>query len=474
MKYILDQQKKHQFYFEKICSIPHGSFHEQAISNFLMEFAKEHHLKARQDKNYNVVIFKNASPQYVTHEAIILQAHLDMVCEKDNQTTFDFTKDPLQLYTEEGLLKARGTTLGADDGCGVAYMLAILSDQELKHPPLTCVFTVQEEVGLLGALALNKSDLNASRMINLDDSGEISTCISSAGGMRMNIQRKLQLKKAQNNGYQICIKGLKGGHSGEAIHKERANAIQCMGRILYAIGDIQIASIQAGTKDNAIPREASVLFTSLLDFQQINEIVSQFRDIFKHEFIVSEPDLQLTCTQQSTSVVSDLQSAHDLIRLLILLPNGLRHRSMEIKNLSTASSNMGILEMGEDTFNLIISLRGSLESYLERYANEIEELAKLTHCSATKHEHYPAWSYSKNSKMREVLNATCLQLYQKEIKQEAVHGGLECGVFKAENNEMDIVSMGPIMYDIHTPQEALDLASFDRTYHFLTMFLKAL
>lgn len=477
MEHILHHELAHQKYFEEMTAIPHGSYHEQAYSDYLVAFAKEHGLKWIQDTMYNVIIYKDASLGYEDHAPLLLQAHIDMVCEKNKDTQFDFETQALQLYIEDGFLKAKGTTLGADDGVGVAYMLALLADQDAKHPPLECAFTVQEEVGLFGAMALKKEYFHAKRMINLDDGGENATCTTSAGGMNVVMRKERILAPCTGNGYRIDVFGLQGGHSGGEIDKERGNANKLLARVLFVLNTtfgIQLSWINGGIKDNAIPREASAAFFCDAPMENIEACVQNMKKLFAQELEFSDAGVDVSLKVEDVKRVLSIEDSDNVLTLLMTIPNGLRHHSMSMEGLSTASSNLGVITTNEDAIILHISLRGAMESYVDTMAMELDALAQTFGFSSDHEARYPSWSYRADSPMRECLKDVCQQVLGKPLQMVAVHGGLECGVFKAMDEDMDIVTMGPKMQDIHTPQEALDLASFDATFTLLKTYLEAL
>lgn len=474
---ILDHSKKHQQYFEELCNIPHGSFYEQAYSDYVVTFAKAHQFRYKQDAMGNVLVFKDGTSGYEDHPRVLLQAHMDMVCEKNEDVDFDFQSQGLDLYIEDGWLKAHGTTLGADDGTGVAYMLAILDDTSIAHPPLECIFTVQEEVGLFGALAIQKEDIEGKRLINLDDGGETSTCTTSAGGVNVIMERDLCMEKTSTPAYQIKVMGLRGGHSGGEIDKEHGNANKILARTLYAMSrsiPINLVHIHGGLMDNAIPREAAATITCDASFSVIQEIVSNQLQLQKKELEFSDVGLQIECKQTTCKEQLSFEDSKAVLELLRLLPNGLRHHSMSIEGLSTASNNVGVITMKEGHLFINISVRGALESFIDDIAEEIELLASAYGFSSKQEARYPAWSYDASSFMRDQLQAVFLAQYQTPLTLVAVHGGLECGVFKALDADLDIVTMGPIMHDIHTPAERLDIASFDRTFELLVQYLQVL
>ena len=477
MKTILDHTKLHQKYFEEMTQIPHGSYHEEAISNYLVAFAKAQGLRYIQDDMFNVIIYKEASSGYEDHEPLVLQAHMDMVCEKNKDSVHDFEKDPLSLRIVDGWLMANHTTLGADDGCGVAYMLAILSDDTLKHPRLECIFTVQEEVGLCGALHLKKDQFDATRMINLDDESGYATCTTSAGGMNVLLDKEIIRIQEKMDGYRLSIKGLAGGHSGAEIDKERGNANKLLVRILYGIMQyfgLQLAQLKGGLMDNAIPREASALWISDGNSEKIEAYVKAMAADIKKELEFSDAGVQVILEKTQIDSYVSVEESEAILKLMMLLPDGLRHHSMSIEGLSTASSNVGVVHMDDKMLHINCSLRGALESYIDEFAAQIDTLAELFGFTTRHVARYPAWSYDANSQMRETMKEVCKELTGKDLGIMATHGGLECGVFKSLKPEMDIVTLGPVMKDIHTPKEALQLSSFDDTYAFLTAFIQRL
>lgn len=474
---VLDHTKAHQRYFEEMTTIPHGSFQEQAYSDYLVAFAKAHQLAYVQDEMNNVILYKEGSKGYEDHEIVILQAHMDMVCEKNKDVTFDFAKDALKLKIEDGWLMAEGTTLGADDGSGVAYMLAILEDDTLPHPPLECVFTVQEEVGLFGALGLDAHNIHGKRLINLDDGGETCTCTTSAGGVNVIARRQLALEETQTPAYELSVTGLFGGHSGGEINKERGNANKLLARVLYALHQqtkIQLCKVEGGMKDNAIPREAFATFVCDAQIELLEEIVTTVAKQMKKELEFSDANVTITLQPGKTSQVMSEGDSIAYISLMRLLPDGMRHHSMSMEGLTTASMNAAVVTQDQQELMINCSVRGALESYIDEIAEEIELLASTFGFTTHREARYPAWSYDAKSDMRETLQSVFQERYGTELELLAVHGGLECGVFKAMDEDMDIVTMGPIMEDIHTPKERMDLASFDRTYELLTAFLAKL
>ncbi|MEF9892160.1 beta-Ala-His dipeptidase [Anaerorhabdus sp.] len=475
---ILDASKGYQKYFEEITKIPHGSAEEKQISDYLVQVAHDHNLKVVQDESNNVIIYKNASLGYEDHPAVVLQAHIDMVNEKNSSSNHDFSKDPLDLYIEDGFLKAHGTTLGADDGAGVAYILSVLTDPSLKHPHLIGLFTVNEEATMEGAFNLDMSLINAKRMINIDGEEEDASTTGSAGGMDIVIHHPITYIHAPAKGYALSIKGLLGGHSGGEIHKERGNSNKIIARLLHQCilkGDVQLESLKGGLKINAIPREADATFTSSLPESEVLDIINKTAIQIKKELEFTDEGLTITIEPCNINKVLDKDVSKKIIDFLYLVPTGLRHKSDHLNGLTTSSENIGIIDLQDETFEFGLSVRGALDSYVQDLADEIQTLAKVFGFSATTENWYPAWDYMEHSPMRDLMAKVYKETHDgKEIQMYAVHGGLECGIFKEKCPDMDIVAIGPNIYDVHTPDEKLDLKSFDRTYSFLCKYLENL
>lgn len=475
---VLDESKAYCRYFEEISKIPHGSKDEKALSDWIVAFAKARGLSWYQDDWHNVVVYKPASIGYEDHAPLMLQAHIDMVCEKNQDVDFDFENDALKLKIEDGFLKAEGTTLGADDGAGVAYMLAILEDASAKHPALECVFTTQEEIGLYGAANLDKSKLSAHRLINLDGGGEIQTLISAAGGLSCNLTAAVKLEPAFGSAYRISVGGCKGGHSGGEIDKERVNANKLLARILHELMksfELQLASFSGGLKENAIPREAQGVVLLNASIVEVEEKLKPFIHALKQENEAAEAGLTITVEAVEAPAQSySKASTQAIVKMMFLMPNGMIHRNLELNQLVDASLNMGVVRMDDQQCNLEISLRSATDSMLDMLGDQVRETAEIFGFDAAFSARYPGWAFEKTSALRDQLKTVFQAMYGKELKLEAVHGGCECGIFRAIYDDMDIVTVGPITNDIHTPQEAMDLGSFDRTYALLTAFLEAL
>ena len=471
-----DLNKKHCYYFKQISDIPRGSRNEKAISDYIVAFAKDHGYDCIQDEVYNVIVYKPASPGYEKSEPIILQAHTDMVCEKNKDVEHDFEKDPLELYVEDGLLKAKGTTLGADDGMGVAYMLAILDDPDLPHPALECAFTVMEEVGLLGAQALKKEYFHAKRYINLDAGGEVATSVTSSGGTRTTITKDLVYSDNADPTYCLKIRGLKGGHSAGVIHLERGNAIliaaRIMEKLINANHDIRLADINGGMKNNAIPRECDVTFSTKTDYETLQRIVEEMNTSIKEELQYSDEGFNASLDQTDTVTKAiDEKQTETIFDFLSVIPNGLQHRSMAIEGLSIASLNCGVIHIEDNQLLIHHLLRSAISSHGDQMIEQLQILSKTFGFTYSQDNRYYGWNYSKDSELRNIL-ASVLKDKGSDMVERSSHGGLECGIFKGMIPELDIITYGPITEGAHTPQENLDLASFDRSYENLIEVLK--
>ncbi len=466
-----DLTKPHCYWFNEISKIPHPSRHEKAISDFIVEFAKERGLAWKQDHVWNVIVEKPASAGYEDAEPIILQAHTDMVPAKVDGSDHNFETDPLKLYVDdEGWLHAEGTTLGDDDGHGVAYMLAILDDDELPHPLIQCYFTTMEEIGLLGAMELKAEDIKADRMISLDGGGETSTAISSAGGCSVYVHGDICWKENTLPGYELTVSGLKGGHSG-GIDKEKGNAITIAARIIEELRnkglDVHISAFSGGEKDNAIPRTASVVFASAADAQKLQEAVSTSFGNIRTELEFSDPDVAVTLNKE----IPLYRTMHDelgnaVIDYAYLAPNGFQHKSMVIEGLTVTSLNLGVVTTGENEVLFDTLIRSAMDSASDDLNDKLHKLADILGLRYELAGKYSGWNYEPESPMRDLMKEIVVK-YGGTYEQFAVHGGCECGVFKALNPKLDILTFGPIGTGAHTPEEKLNLASFDRSYEML-------
>lgn len=462
-------------YFKEISEIPRASFNEAAISNYIVDFAKERGFKFIQDDMKNVVVFKDASKGYEDLPVVMLQSHLDMVAEKNKDSNHNFDKDPIKLIEKDGMLYADNTTLGADDGAGVAYMLALL-DQGEAHPGLECVFTVEEETGLTGAAHLDVSMLKASLCIGLDGSGETETYISSSGGVRGLIEADLKHEDFVSSSVKIAVRGFLGGHSGGSIDQERGNASKIAGIILKRASEhfnFRLVSIEGGLKVNAITRESDFEIA----LEDTEAFLIWFEDI-KKEFAIqyefSDAGLNFITEVSTTQKALSLKDTQAVTNLLFMLPYGVMQKSKVIEDLVITSANIGTVNLNEDGLRIEVSLRATQSFVIENSMAQVQFLCDSLGFNLSFSSKYPGWNYDVNSKFRKHVLEVFKDLRASEMEVVATHGGLELGIWKDKMPELDIVSFGPIMFDIHTPQERLDLKSFDRTYEFMLEVLKEL
>lgn len=466
------------YYFEQIAAIPHGSRNTKAISDYLVDFAKEHNLVWYQDENNNVVIVKEASAGYEAAKPIIIQGHMDMVCEKEKGVDIDFEKDGLKLYIDGDFLKAEGTTLGGDDGIAVAYALALLDSQEIAHPKLEVVITVDEEIGMLGADAIDLSMLTGHTMLNIDSEVEGSFLTGCAGGMAVNVT--LPIKRVMQSGEKVAltITGLEGGHSGSEIDKEHGNANILMGRLLRALFEetpFGIISLAGGLKDNAITREC---VTELLVPQEnvnlVKEIADKLDIELKKEFMTADPSvcIEFEDLGKKEESILDFGSVSRVIFYLRSVPNGVQHMSQVMHGLVETSLNLGIMELKEDALHTVTSIRSSVGTRKADLLDRVTAIVELLGGEAEVEGDYPAWEYKQDSSLRPQIAKVYKQLYGKDPVFETIHAGLECGLLSEKIKNLDCVSFGPDNFDIHTPKERLSISSTGRVWDFIVEFLR--
>lgn len=467
-------------YFEEICKIPHGSGNTKEISDYLVSFAKEHDLAYVQDEMNNVVIFKPAAPGYEEAPTVILQGHMDMVCEKRADVEHDFTKDGLKLSVENGYLSANGTTLGGDDGIAVAYGLAILADKELAHPALEVLFTVDEETGLLGADGFDCSVLKGKRMINLDSEEEGSLWVSCAGGVAGNTHLFVQRVEGTGKHLQITINGLMGGHSGAEIHKNRASANILMGQFLFELQNncgYALFALEGGQKDNAITRES---IADILVLPEEEELVyaaaEKLQKNFREEYAGSDENIAVTVTDlgETDAMVLHPTSQEKVIFYLMNMPFGVKKMSGTIEGLVETSCNPGILKLEEGELYIQTSIRSSVGVAKEALSRKIGYLTEFLGGEYDVEGIYPAWEYRKESPLRDKMVAVYEKMFEKKPEVVAIHAGLECGLFYEKIEGLDCISLGPNILDIHTSEERLDMESTRRTWEYLLEVLKNL
>ena len=464
-------------FFETLCAIPHGSRDTKAISDYCVRFAQERGLSWQQDASNNVIIRKPASPGYEDHPTVILQGHLDMVCEKNADCNIDFSKDGLRLRHDDTYIFADGTTLGGDDGIAVAYALAVLDSSELKHPPLEAVFTVDEEIGMLGAAALDMSGLQGRVLLNIDSEDEGILTVSCAGGATSCLTVPVKRVPAQGRAWRVGVRGLTGGHSGVEINKGRANANKVMGEFMDRIQKLMplcLTSLSGGTKDNAIPRSCQATLVAMgIQLERINAVAEELQAEIREKY--DEPDAVIQAFDVDALGGNGLstQATAKVIGLLCAAPNGVHARSKDIEGLVQTSLNMGITKLGE-RFNVTFSVRSSVNSEKEDLLEKLKGLAEFFEGNYSQSGEYPAWEFRKDSVLRDTMVRIYREMFGKEPQVLAIHAGLECGLLGEKLPGLDCVSIGPQMHDIHTSREKLDIASTERTWNFLLEVLKNL
>lgn len=473
--YTLDELEPKEFfeYFREIAAIPHGSRDTKRISDYCVDFAKNRNLEYTQDEYNNVVIIKEASKGYENVPPIIIQGHLDMVCEKESDCDIDFSKDGLRLELNDNFLSAKGTTLGADDGVAVAYSLALLADDTLEHPRMEIVLTTDEEIGLLGASAIDLSMLKGKYMINLDSDIEGMFLISCAGGLTAECILPVEHTNETMLKYTIKINGLQGGHSGAEIDKYRGNSNKLMGRLMYFMSNeinFGVVSLGGGSKDNAIPRETTAeIFIEESDSTKLEETLNKFDKILKVEFSTSDPDVKVLFENNGIQTKDMLSSkSKEFVQFLLMnLPNGIQNMSSDIKGLVQTSLNMGILTLDEEKCKITFSVRSAQKSEKEALSSQLQYITEFLGGEYHIHGEYPSWPYKKNSKLRELMTEKYTTQFGVIPKVEAIHAGLECGLFCEKIENLDAVSMGPEVFDIHTPKERMNVESVARYWTFI-------
>jgi len=465
-------------HFEAISQIPRGSGNEKAVSDYIKNFAQNLGYKAVQDNWHNLIIYKPASPGYENKPAVLLQAHLDMVCEKNADTTHDFLTDPLDLYVEGDFIKARGTTLGADNGLGTAMCMAVLADKTLAHPALEIVLTSEEETGMAGAYNLDATLLSGTRMLNLDNSRGLEIIMGCAAGTTVEfiIPAKWEAPAPGTSVIEIAVKGLTGGHSGGDIHKGRGNSLRILGLTLAALMEetsVKIANISGGMKLNAIPREAtaSITFQSQ-DESAVLAALERCRQNFAEQYRAVDSKLQISWEVSAADKV--MANSNNLVRALVLMPNGVQHMSTELDGLVNASCNLGVAETLEDCVKLQAFPRGAARFYNEQMEHQITALAELIGAQVTFMQRSPAWPYNPNSELLKIAQSCYTPVHGHEAEITAIHAGLECGIFAEKLPGLDIISFGPTNIDLHTPDERLSISSAQLHWEFMQKLLAAL
>ncbi|HHF55300.1 MAG TPA: aminoacyl-histidine dipeptidase [Thermoplasmatales archaeon] len=453
-------------YFEEICKIPRCSKHEEKIAEYIMEVAKKHGLEVEKDEVGNVVARKKANG-YENAPMITLQCHMDMVCEKNKDVEHDFSKDPIQPYVDGEWVKAEGTTLGADNGIGLAMCLALMEEKNIKHGPLEFLFTVDEETGLTGAFNLKKEFIKGELLINLDSEDFGVIYIGCAGGGNSTIKLPVRFENVEKEGLRIHVKGLKGGHSGIEIDKGRANSIKLLARILYNI-NARISKIEGGDKHNAIPREA---IAEVVVDGNVMDKIKELEAAFKNEYSKTEPDLKVEVENCKITKVIDEESNKKLIKLLMGLPHGVIAMSQEVEGLVETSTNLATIRMNDEA-TIVMSSRSSVNSALDALMQSIRCIGELAGASVEEGSKYPGWKPNLESRLLKIASDAFKELYGKEPEKKAIHAGLETGVIGDITGINEIISIGPQIEHPHSPDERVHIKSVEEFWKYLLHLLE--
>ena len=479
-KYILDHEgKPHRRFFEEICTFPHESFKEKPLSDYIVAFAKERGLWVYQDEIWNVIVKKPASPGYEDHPPVMIQGHIDMVCEKTADSVHNFDTDPLELYVENGWLKAKDTTLGADCGHGIAYMLAVLDDKTLAHPPLECYFSVQEEAGIGGPRHVDYSLFTAKRLISTDCMWEGATVISTTYVVGGDFYKRISFEENSLPTYAIKVEGLWGGHAAVNAGRDQANAIKVAARVLAAIDQelrIHLVHIKGGTIRNNIPIECTALFACEEgNLDRIQEITATIMEAERLEHAISDPELVISAAEMEPAVARmDSISSQTVIDLLRVIPTSTHMRSLEVENLVLTSRNMGYVRIEGDQLMFGYLFRSALKTQIQDLMDQTRILAGQFGATFVEHHQYAGYTSPKDNYMNRVWAEVYREATGKELIYQSIHAGTDVGTIVEGMGGMDVTVIGPHTLKFHKPGEALELASFDRTYEYLKMILARL
>lgn len=466
--------------FLQIAQVPRPSKHEEKIIAYLLEWAEKHDIEAHKDDAGNILMRKPATPGFEGRKSIILQSHVDMVCEKNSDVKHDFMTDPIESYVEGNWVKAKGTTLGADDGIGCAAQLAILASKDIEHGPIECLFTVDEETGLTGAFALQAGFFNSQILLNLDSEDEGELFIGCAGGIDTVATfpyNTIGLPAATRN-FKLTVSGLKGGHSGDDIHKGLGNAIKILARMLKKLNDtlgVFLISFEGGNLRNALAREAVAAFAINEGMvEKMQELVAAFRDEMKAEYHVTEPNLSIEVQPtDAASMVFAPDSFKRLLELIYALPHGVIEMSREIQGLVETSTNLASVRKAEgNNLFLTTSQRSSVNSCKEYVADMVESVFLLAGCKTEHSDGYPGWAPNTQSPILDVTVEAYKRLFNEEPIVRAIHAGLECGLFLEKYPTLDMVSFGPTIRGAHSPDERIDIQTTKKFWELLLEVLR--
>lgn len=474
------EPKKVFYFFEEICKIPRETFNIKGISDYCRAFAEERNLDVIQDEADNIIIRKPGTPGYENSEPVILQGHLDMVAEKAPGSSHDFKKDPLELFIKDGLVGAKDTTLGADNGIAVAMVMALLDSDDIPHPPIEAVFTADEETGMGGAVAIDLSVLKGRKLINIDSEEEGILTTGCAGGIAFVSEIPAVREERKGDLVTFEIRHLLGGHSGMEIHKQRGNAHKMMGRLLERVSrdaEVYLSSISGGLLDNVIAMEDVVkILVPEGDGEKVAKAAEEMKAVWDNEFMGDEPNYKVTSSVLAgvTETVCDRASTDKVIAYLTLVPNGVQGFSRKLEGLVESSLNIGYVQTEDTCIRAAHMIRSSVESQKQMIRIQLEQLGKLVGANTKVVSEYPAWQYDPDSELRKVMEKIYQDMYGKTPVVSAIHAGLECGMFIGKKPDLDCVSMGPQLRDVHSFNERLDIASTERTWNYLKNILAAL
>ena len=480
MEYIIHGRKPESVfrYFEEISAIPRGSYNEAGIADYLCAFAAARGLEHTRDRQNNVLIKAPASPDRPGAAPLLLQGHTDMVCEKNRDTVHDFLHDPLKLWIDGKYLRARGTTLGGDDGIAVAMMLALLDGELPSHPAYECLFTTAEEVGMDGAHAFDYSLLSARRMLNLDSEEFGVVTAGCAGGVRSDLTLDATPEALAGDCIEVRLTGLAGGHSGENINCGRANANKLLGRLLAALSEAQpaarLVSLAGGSKDNAIPREA-VAVLAVPDADGAVTLLTDIGEAIAAELCEADRGFRLSVSPTDTPCeMLSAATTRGAITVLACAANGVLEMSRKVAGLVEFSRNLGVIRQEDGKLTFVFSSRSSIEEQLNASQRDLDLLASAVGGKVRHHSRYPGWSYAEKSAIRDAYLSAFREVTGTDARVNVIHAGLECSVIHDHVPDMDMISIGPDMKDIHSPDEALDLSSVEHFWSVLAHVIKGL
>jgi len=468
-------------FFHEINQIPRPSKKEERIIKFLKDFGEKQNLLTKIDEAGNVLISKNATAGYEKHKTVILQSHIDMVCEKNSDVVHNFDTDPIQTYIDGDWLKAKGTTLGADNGIGMSMMMAILASGDLKHPSLECLFTVDEETGLTGAFALKQNFLSGELLINLDSEDDGEIFVGCAGGIDTVANLAYQNEKTPDHyfGFTVSVKGLQGGHSGDDIDKGLGNANKIINRFLWSLNkemDLRLHSFDGGNLRNAIPREAvASACVPFSEKENIRVLFNHFINDLEIEIGDVEPKMKLALESETLQdTVIDKKSSNALLNALYACPHGVIAMSRDMPGLVETSNNLASVKMkAGNTIEITTSQRSSVDSSKHDIKNQIEAVFNLTGAVVNHGDGYPGWKPNMKSEILKVATDSYLKLYKTLPKVRAIHAGLECGLFLEKYPYLDMISIGPTMKGVHSPDERLSISATQKCWEWLKEILES-